>query len=424
MGPWLQKTRRDFHTYPEAGWCEVRTASLVARHLKELGYEVHLGRAVCRDESRMGLPTAERLQAEYERALAQGADAEFAPLLRDGFTGVVGVLNCDEGPTVALRFDMDALGVAESESDCHRPTAEHFASANGGVMHACGHDGHTAMGMGVATVLMQLREALHGTIKLIFQPAEEGVRGARSIVEQGWLDDVDYVLATHMGNSADGTAQIAFTYEGTLATTKLDVTFHGKAAHAAMMPEQGDNALLAAATAVLNLHAIPRSSQGETRVNVGTLHAGTGRNVICDRAVMEVEARGATTETNDYVEQYARRILQGAADMHGCTCEIQAVGSTGSLQSHPAMVDWAEAICRDRLGLAVLSHQKAGASEDFAYMVNRVHSQGGKGMMFHTLSPCADAFHGSGFDYREDALATGVEVLCTLAAELLNGAAV
>lgn len=223
-----------------------------------------------------------------------------------------------------------------------------------------------------------------------------------------------------MGNRPDGESQVAFTYEGTLATTKLDVVFRGKAAHAAMMPEEGDNALLAAATAVLNLHAIPRSSLGDTRVNVGTLHAGTGRNVICDRAVLELEVRGATTETNAYVERYARRIIQAAAEMHGCGWEITPVGAAESLKSHPALVQRAEAVCRDQLGLRVLPNQKAGASEDFSYMVNRVHSHGGQGLMFHTLSPCAGAFHSRTFDYEEGDLVTGVTAFCGIVADLLQ----
>ena len=420
LGPWLRETRRDFHAHAEGGWCEIRTGSLVARRLTQLGYEVFMGREVCRDASRMGLPTVQRLDAEYQRAMDQGADPEFAPRLRGGFTGVMGVVDCGDGPVVALRFDMDALGVVEAAELSHRPAAEGFRSNNEGVMHACGHDGHTAMGLAVAEVLMNLRDQLHGKIKLLFQPAEEGVRGAKSMVDRGLLDDVDYVIATHMGQRADGVSQVSFTEDGTLATSKLDVTFTGKAAHAAMVPEQGSNALLAAATAVLNLHAIPRNSQGETRINVGTLHAGTGRNVICDRAALELEVRGATTEINDYMERYARRVLEAAAKMHGCSWDVTPMGSSPSLKSHPELVKRAESVCRDKLGLRVLSGVKAGASEDFAYMVNAVHEHGGQGLMFHTLSPCAGPFHGRNFDFDEGDMVAGVTAFCGIVADLLQ----
>ena len=421
MGDRLRAVRQDLHTYAEAGWCEIRTSSIIARRLNELGYQVLTGPDVCLAEARMGLPTEEQLEAEYQRALAQGAVQPYAERARGGFTGVIGILDCGEGPTIAMRFDIDALGVFENKDLVHRPSAEGFCSVNDGVMHACGHDGHVSIGLGVAEILMSCREQLRGKVKLIFQPAEEGVRGAKSIVEHGHLDDVDYVIGNHMGDSAGQEYQVGLSYGATLATTKLDIFFTGKAAHAGAVPEKGANALLAAATAVLNLQAIPRSSEGDTRINVGTLHAGSGRNVICDRAKLEVEVRGATTEVNRYMEAYARRIAQGAADMHGCGCEIRLMGAAESLQSDPEMVRYCEKVCREKLGLRPTPPgQQADASEDYAYMVNRVRSHGGKGIFFKTLTPCAGQFHSSGFDFREDALCTGVKVFCGMAYSLMR----
>lgn len=127
----------------------------------------------------------------------------YAPYIPDRGDGV-GIHRGNRNPALrtghvcALRFDIDALGVLEDENSCHRPAREGFASQCPGVMHACGHDGHTAIGLGVAEVLMNLRAQLHGTVKLIFQPAEEGVRGARAIVSKGHLDDVDYFVGTHL----------------------------------------------------------------------------------------------------------------------------------------------------------------------------------------------------------------------------------
>ena len=119
----------------------------------------------------MGVPSDEELEAHYALALEQGADPEFLPYTKGGMTGVVGILRCGEGPTIAMRFDIDALGVVEADEPEHRPAAEGFASVNRGAMHACGHDGHATMGMGVAEVLMAIKDQLHGTVKLIFQPA-------------------------------------------------------------------------------------------------------------------------------------------------------------------------------------------------------------------------------------------------------------
>ena len=418
LEPQLTADRRELHRYAESGWNEYRTSAKIAQRLEELGYTVLTGRQVCLEEARMGLPSEETMEREYRRALEQGADPRWTEAMRGGFTGVIGLLDCGPGPTIAMRFDIDALGVYESEEPSHRPAREGFRSINEGVMHACGHDGHTAIGLGVANVLMALRQQLRGRIKLIFQPAEEGVRGAAAVVAAGHLDDVDYVLGNHMGN---GEGQIGLTYGATLATTKLDVTFHGRAAHAAMVPEEGSNALLSAATAVLNLHAIPRCSTGDTRVNVGTLHAGSGRNVICDRAVLELEVRGSNTETNDYMERYARRIVEAAAAMHGCTGEIRRMGAAESLQSHPDLVRYAQRVLTEKLGLAVPPvSEKAGASEDFAAMVNRVHSHGGKGLAFTTFAPCAGPFHSRTFDFPETVLPNAVKAFCGLTFSLLE----
>ncbi len=420
LAPQLRKIRRDLHAHAETGWFEIRTSSLIARRLTQLGYRVLTGPEVCLAESRMGLPGQEALDEQYRRALEQGAVQPWAGRARDGFTGVIGILDCGEGPSIALRFDIDALGVFEDGSSGHRPAREGFRSKNEGMMHACGHDGHTAIGLGAAQVLMTLRDRLRGKIKLIFQPAEEGVRGARAIVDRGHLDGVDYVIGSHMGKSA-GDAQIGFSTGSTLATSKLDALFTGRAAHAGASPEAGDNALLAAASAVLNLHAIPRSSAGDTRINVGTLHAGSGRNVVCDRARLEIEVRGATTETNRYVEDYARRILRAAAEMHGCSCEVTLMGNAESLRSDGEMIERCARVCREKLGLRTAPPRSgAGASEDFAYMVNRVRAQGGQGLFFSTLTPCAGPFHSRQFDFQEEALSSAVCVFCGLTCDLMG----
>ena len=336
LEPQLIAWRRELHRWPELGFCEMRTSSRIARVLTELGFDqVLVGRDVCDGAGRMGVPPQAVLDAAYEAAKAHGADPEFLPAARDGFTGVVGVLRCGAGPTVALRFDIDALPLTEFDEPDRVPVREGFRSENPGVMHACGHDGHTAIGLGVATVLAAHRDMLHGTLKLLFQPAEEGVRGAKSLVDKGHLEGVDYVLGAHMAVSPDGELSLGVNSGASLATAKYDAVFLGKTSHAGMAPQDGRNALLAAATAVLNLHAIPRHSGGDTRINVGKLTAGTGRNIVCGRAALELEVRGSTTEACDYMAASARRILEAAAAMHGCRVEITCVGRGGRGSQQP-----------------------------------------------------------------------------------------
>ena len=141
MLPQMIATRRDFHKHAETGWLEMRTSSLIARRLTDMGYKVLVGEDVCLREARMGVPEEAVLEANYARAEAQGADTEFLPYTKGGMTGVIGILECGEGPVVAMRFDIDALGVFEAQDENHRPYAEGFASINTGFMHACGHDG-------------------------------------------------------------------------------------------------------------------------------------------------------------------------------------------------------------------------------------------------------------------------------------------
>ncbi|MCX8026067.1 MAG: amidohydrolase, partial [Thermanaerothrix sp.] len=155
--PHIQQLRRDLHRYPELGFEEHRTAGIVARELRTLGLEVSTG---------------------------------------IGKTGVVGLLEgAHEGPTLLLRFDMDALPIQEE-------TGAEYASTRPGVMHACGHDGHVAIGLTVARLLAQHRDEIHGKVKFVFQPAEEGLGGAQAMLEDGVLESPrpDYSLALHLWN--------------------------------------------------------------------------------------------------------------------------------------------------------------------------------------------------------------------------------
>ena len=345
VAPEMIALRRDFHKYVEAGWMEMRTSSIIARKLTDLGYEVLVGEQVCDKDARMGVPSDEVLEASYQRAVEQGADPEFVEATRGGMTGVIGILRCGEGPTVAMRFDIDALGVFESHDEDHFPMQQGFVSVNNGVMHACGHDCHATSGLGVAKVLMDIKDQLHGTIKLIFQPSEEGVRGAKSIVAKGHLDDVDYLLGAHTAGEDTEGSDILPGCGGSLATVKYDVVFSGKASHAGGSPQLGKNALMAASTAVLNLYGIPRHSGGATRINVGKLIAGSGRNVICDEAFMEIEVRGETTALCNYMDEYAKRILEAAAAMHDCTVSMKVMGGAETHTTDMSMLYHVARIC-------------------------------------------------------------------------------
>ena len=421
--------RRDFHRYAESGWTEFRTSSLIARRLKDLGYEVLVGRAVCDAAARMGVPSDPDLEAHRLRALAQGGDPEFVKAARDGFTGVIASFARGTGPSVALRFDIDALDLVESEAPTHRPVREGFASRNVGACHACGHDGHAAVGLGVADILATLRGDLRGSVKLIFQPAEEGVRGARSIVEAGHLDNVDVLLGHHLV-SGWRLGEIAAGMNGYAATRKFDVTIEGEAAHAGGSPEKGKNALLAAATAAIGLHALPRHRSGFTRVNVGRLEAGTGRNIIPDCATLVAEVRGGTSALCDAMYEGAMRVVESAAVMYGCRASVRPMGQAGTAVCDGALVDRVQSVAAHWGSGVFHDVEKTGGSEDFTEMMRRVQSHGGVatnigvGADLSGVSRTAEdrspvlGAHTATFDFDEQALALAVRLLAALTLDL------
>jgi aminobenzoyl-glutamate utilization protein A len=406
--------RRDFHKYPELGWTEYRTSSLIAKRLAELGYEVKVGTDILKAEDRMGLPSREVLDEAWERAIRQGGDIKFMEAMKNGFTGAVGIISNGDGPVRAFRFDIDALPIQESIDEKHRPHKEGFASINDGIMHACGHDCHAAIGLGVAEILMSLKDKIKGTIKLIFQPAEEGVRGAKSMVTKGLLDDVKAVIGSHVKEYPVG--NIASGLSGYKATTKFDVLIQGKPAHAGGNPQDGNNALMAAATATLNLYAIQRHKDGPTRINVGKLVAGSGRNIIPDIAYMMVETRGSTSALNSYMYEKAINIIKTSCQMQDCTYEIIPMGEAPSGKSDAAMMKLVEETAKEIGGYDILDSEESGGSEDFTYMMAKVQENGGKAV---NIGIGADKIGGGAhtydFDVNEKALKSAIVLLSALA---------
>ncbi|WP_075183483.1 amidohydrolase [Pantoea sp. 1.19] len=415
--PQLQSWRRDFHFYAEPGWQEYRTATLVADYLHRLGYQLALGRAVIDAYARMGLPDAAARAAQETRAREQGALADWLPHFSDGFCGVVATLDTGRpGPVLAFRVDMDALDLCEQQSDDHRPWREGFASCNPEAMHACAHDGHTAIGLGLATLLKAAETQLTGTIKLIFQPAEEGTRGAKAMVAAGVVDDVDLFVALHIGTGVPA-GELVCGASHFLATEKLDVTFHGVAAHAGARPEEGRNALLAAAQAALALHTLPQHGAGSARVNVGVLQAGSGRNVVADRATLKLETRGASNAINQALGTRARAVIAAAAAMYGVRHEIREMGAAECSQPSSDWVAFIAGLAGEvEANVSVVADSARGAgSEDATCFMARVMQRGGRATYLIFGCGLAAGHHHPRFDFDERVMATAVETLTLLA---------
>ncbi|GHA35920.1 amidohydrolase [Photobacterium aphoticum] len=405
----LMTHRREFHRYPEAAWQEFFTTSRIASHLDIMGYTLHFSPEIIDRDAIMGRDE-ERVAKAQERAMSWGASTHFLAQM-EGVTGVGATLDSGKpGPVIALRFDIDAVEVMESQDDMHRPRFLGFASLLPGVAHACGHDAHAAIGLGIAEVLAENRDQLCGKIKLLFQPAEEGCRAGKAIAQSGWLDDVDYFFAAHIGmNVPSGT--LVCDPQHFLCSSKFDLHFSGKPAHAGIEPNAGQNALAAACTAVTQMLAIPRHRDGMTRINVGQMHAGDGRNVIPANAVLMGETRGENRELNSYMFQQVEMIAQAAAMMHGVTVNICPQGEAIELENDAELVRLFAQIGPNSGFTEVLTQKDFGASEDAGYLVDRVQAKGGKALYCLIGSDLTAGHHNGDFDIDESRMLPAVKLM-------------
>lgn len=405
----LINIRRQLHQNPEEGWSEFTTTAFLVTTLRGYGYDVFTGRKVVAPEACLGREESV-VKAGLERARRNGVSEELLSEMEE-LTGCVAVLDTGRpGPTLAIRFDIDCVPVTECTDDTHVPAKEGFISKNPGFMHACGHDAHMSMGLAVAHWVMDNKDKLSGKIKILFQPAEEGVRGAAGMAASGILDDCDYFLGSHVAMSAKS-GEIATNLYGYLCTTKLDVTFHGKPAHAGACPQEGRNALTAAANATVQMMGISRHSGGMTRINIGQLIAGEGRNVIPSKAVMKLEVRGETGEINQYMVDQVTNICKGIAMSFGVTYEMRKMGEAVDLTADQELVDILNAAGRATPGITVVDKAlNFGGSEDATILARRVQAHGGKAAFFLWGSDRPSGHHTSTFDIKESDLDPALEV--------------
>ncbi|VDG97094.1 Indole-3-acetyl-aspartic acid hydrolase [Lysinibacillus sphaericus] len=409
----LTEWRRDLHRHPEQGFLEMRTASIVAAEVTRLGFDVRLAKDVMVEDEILGKPSDEQIAAHVKWAVENGAVEEFLPYFEEGFTGVVADWDSGRpGPVTVFRVDMDALPIVESTDDEHVPGKLGFRSIAEGSMHACGHDAHTTIGLGLATLVAEDPENFNGTIRIVFQPAEEGARGAKSMTEAGVVDDADFFIAIHIGTGVPH-GEFVSAANGFMASTKMDVTFKGRASHAGAQPEEGKNALLAAASATLNLHAISRHSGGTSRVNVGELQGGGGRNVIADTASMKLETRGETSAVNDFIRSQAENVLRGAAVMYDVECSIDIVGEAISCKCSEGLAAMVGAVANETMGITKVHNadNASAGSEDATYFMERVKKNHGQATYCIFGTELAAGHHNERFDIKEDTLPVAVDVL-------------
>lgn len=398
--------RRDFHKHPERGWAEFRTTAVCADALLKLGWRVRFADEFIEPERVMGREVD--AAAEKRRALKQGAPADTLARI-GGYTGLCAELDCGGGPLTVMRFDIDCVETAESTESSHRPAALGFASVNAGLSHSCGHDGHAAIGLALAEMISENAKNLRGTVRLIFQPAEEGVRGgfAFACLARG----ADYFIAMHLGLGLP-TGCVCGGTGGFLCSTKFDAEFTGKAAHAGGEPERGRNALLAAAQAALAIHSTAPHSGGVMRVNVGALYAGEGRNVVPPHALMKIETRGENNEVAAYAYERAQEALKGAALMYGAELSVTKQGETITAESDEKLAKLVADEAASIPGVTKTTlYRKMPGSDDACWLMRETQKNGGLATYVCIGADTAAGHHNGAFDLDETALSIALETL-------------
>ena len=404
------EVRRRLHRYPEPYWREFHTTSILVDELERIGIdEIHVGPDALAVDERLGVPDEADLSEWRERAEREGARADVLDATEGGATGAVGVVRCGDGPTIGLRVDIDGLYQTESADADHRPAAEGFRSEHDGLMHACGHDASTAIGVGA---LEAVRDGdFEGTFVVFFQPASEIEGGGKPMAKGPHADGVDYLFVVNVGFDHP-TGEVVAGVDGMYAIERFRAEFAGESSHAAKAPDDGRNAIQATAAAVGDLYAIPRHADGPTRVNVGMIDAGQATNVIADSATIEGEVRGETTALLRSMQDRAERILDGAAHMHGCEVATETVGEAPSADSDDALVDRVYEVLADVEGVTSPVRSAAfGTGEDAAWLMNAVSDGGGRATHVIVGTDHTSGHHTSTFDVDERSIDIGVEVI-------------
>jgi amidohydrolase len=378
MQPQLSDWRRDFHRNPELSLEETRTAEIVAQHLKRLDVNVKTG---------------------------------------VGGTGVVGLIDGNRpGPTVLLRLDMDALPIQEENNT-------EYVSQFPGKMHACGHDGHTAMGMGAATLLSRHRQEFSGKVMLIFEPAEETSQGAQAMIEAGILIDnpPDYSISLHIEPQIPAGK---FGISGgpvRAAADRFRCVVKGKGGHGAE-PHNTVDPIAVTAQIINALQTIVSRNVGPLDtavVSIGSLHAGQAFNIIPEHLEFEGTIRTYKKNTQKIVHNKLRKIIEGTASMMGATAELEIIDMIPAIVNDQAVADMVRQAANQLVGPGnIVTDQRSTVSDDAGYFL-----QAAPGCYFSLGAGRLDniiPLHSPHFDWDESAMPLGVALLCSAATRLLQ----
>ncbi|MBQ8801441.1 MAG: amidohydrolase [Clostridium sp.] len=335
------------------------------------------------------------------------------------YTGCIATIQGGQpGATVLLRADIDALPIQEN-------SGVEFESIHPGVMHACGHDCHAAMLLGAARLLWEERENLKGTVKLLFQAAEEVFVGSHYYWDKGYLNDVDAAMGMHVWPTLDSGYMTVKDGDLMASCDNFKLTIHGVSAHGSM-PHLGKDAIVCASAIITNLQTIvsryndPRST---LVVTVGMIRAGTQFNIITDTAVMEGTVRAYSPECRDLAEERIRTIAESTAAMYDCTAELEYYRLEPSVRNEDAALnEIARGAARKLYGGEVLRDiSPVTGSEDFSYIMEKIPSS-----LFMFMgcrdeeSGCVHPVHNEKFKINEAILQKGAAQYAQFAADYLE----
>lgn len=376
--PFVVESRRHIHANPELSYQEEKTAAYVAERLREMGYAVETG---------IGGVHAVKAVLEGGRP----------------------------GPTIGLRADMDALPITEL-------TELPFKSQNPGVMHACGHDAHTAMLLGAAKALKQVQSQIAGKVAFLFQPAEEvGPGGAKYMVEAGALEGIDAVFALHIGPGLDA-GKLGFLEGISNANSDgLRITVTGKGGHAAA-PQTTVDAVVVAGHVIVALQQIVARQVGPTQsavVTIGSVHGGTKGNIIAEQVELVGTVRTLDPKVREEMPGRIERLVNGVCEAFGATAKVEYRFGYPSCVNDAAMTDLARRAAALAVGAEnVVRNEVSLGGEDFAYMLQAAPGAMGRIGSAIPAAPAADRYplHNARLMVDESALVNGVAYYVALAA--------
>ncbi len=405
-----------FHQNPEIGFAEFWTTARICEYLSGLNCDLFYGAALYDD-----FPEPELLKKWdneiYESAKERYKEDAWIPRL-NGRTGLVAVIKGKQpGPNVGFRVDMDGLPIIEESNEAsHIPLVEGFHSTNKN-MHACGHDGHIAIGLGLVIKLSENAEALNGTYYILFQPAEELISGGKIFSKLSFVKELNYFIPVHIGLIGERKVVCGVSF---LADKRYRVLFKGRSSHAGASPEKGNNALAAACSAVTGLYGISRHSGGCSRINIGEFISENASNIISDKAQFELDLRGETDEICDYLGRQAQNIIHGASIMYGIDHEISFVAESETAVNSAELIALVRNVCLEA-GIAagdIVDNYLVPGSEDATFIMNAVLKNGGLSTYICIGSPTFGGHHNEKFDFDEDVLFQGVNMLHKIAEKI------